>query len=161
MSLSSVDNALRLVHVLAQREEVGVAEAGRLLGVARSTAHRLLTSLVVHGFAEQDPESRAYRAGGALLEFGLATVRRYDVRAHARPYLEQLSERTGETTHLLVLAGADTLFLDSVEGSQSVRTTGRVERRSRRTRRRAARRCWPSWTRRRWARCTPTSSSPR
>jgi DNA-binding IclR family transcriptional regulator len=126
VSLSSVDNALRLVQVLAQREEVGVAEAGRLLGVARSTAHRLLTSLVVHGFAEQDPETRAYRAGGALLEFGLATVRRYDVRAHARPFLEQLSERTGETTHLLVLAGADTLFLDSVEGGQSVRTTGRV-----------------------------------
>jgi DNA-binding IclR family transcriptional regulator len=126
VSLSSVDNALRLVQVLAQREEVGVAEAGRLLGVARSTAHRLLTSLVVHGFAEQDPETRAYRAGGALLEFGLATVRRYDVRAHARPFLEQLAERTGETTHLLVLAGADTLFLDSVEGGRSVRTTGRV-----------------------------------
>jgi len=126
VSLSSVDNALLLVQVLAQREEVGVAEAGRLLGVARSTAHRLLTSLVVHGFAEQDPETRAYRAGGALLQFGLATVRRYDVRAHARPFLEELSERTGETTHLLVLAGADTLFLDSVEGGQSVRTTGRV-----------------------------------
>ena len=125
-SLSSVDNALRLVHVLAQREEVGVAEAGRLLGVARSTAHRLLASLVVHGFAEQDPGTRTYRAGGALLEFGLATVRRYDVRAHARPFLEALAERTGETTHLLVLAGADTLFLDSVEGGQSVRTTGRV-----------------------------------
>ena len=41
-ALSSVDTALRLLHVLAQREEVGVAEAGRLLGVARSTAHRLL-----------------------------------------------------------------------------------------------------------------------
>ncbi len=125
-SLSSVDNALRLVHVLAQRDEVGVAEAGRLLGVARSTAHRLLASLVAHGFAEQDPGTRTYRAGSALLEFGLAAVRRYDVRAHARPYLEAVAERTGETTHLLVLAGADTLFLDSVEGSQSVRTGGRV-----------------------------------
>lgn len=46
-SLGSVDNALRLLQVLAQRREVGVAEAGRLLGVARSTAHRLLASLVV------------------------------------------------------------------------------------------------------------------
>ncbi len=125
-TLSSVDNALRLLHVLAQREEVGVAEAGRLLGVARSTAHRLLASLVVHGFAEQDPDTRTYRAGGALLEFGLATVRRYDIRAHARPFLEAVAERTGETSHLLVLAGAHTLFLDSVEGGQSVRTTGRV-----------------------------------
>lgn len=125
-SLSSVDNALRLVHLLARRREVGVAEAGRLLGVARSTAHRLLTTLVAHGFAEQDPHKRHYRAGPALAQAGLATIRRYDVRAHARPFLEAVSERTGETSHLLVLAGADTLFLDSVEGGQSVRTTGRV-----------------------------------
>ncbi|UGS35591.1 IclR family transcriptional regulator [Capillimicrobium parvum] len=124
-SLSSVDNALRLVHVLSQRDEVGVAEAGRLLGVARSTAHRLLASLVVHGFAEQDPARRTYRAGPALRESGLAVLRRYDVRDHARPYLEGVSERTGETTHLLVLAGADSLFVDGVEGSRSVRTTTR------------------------------------
>ena len=53
-------------------------------------------------------------------------MRRYDLRAHARPFLEAVSERTGETSHLLVLAGAHTLFLDSAEGGQSVRTTGRV-----------------------------------
>jgi DNA-binding IclR family transcriptional regulator len=125
-SLSSVDNALRLLHVLAQRPEVGVAEAGRLLGVARSTAHRLLTTLVAHGFAEQDPESRGYRAGPALAQAGLATIRRFDARTHARPYLEAVARVTGETVHLIVLAGGDSLFLDSVEGGQSVRTAPRV-----------------------------------
>lgn len=124
-SLSSVDNALRLVHVLSQREEVGVAEAGRLLGVARSTAHRLLTTLVAHGFAEQDPARRTYRAGPALRESGIAVLRRYDVRDHGRPYLEAVAERTGETAHLLVLAGADCLFVDGIEGSRSVRTITR------------------------------------
>jgi DNA-binding IclR family transcriptional regulator len=125
-SLSSVDNALRLLHVLSQRPEVGVAEAGRLLGVARSTAHRLLTTLVVHGFAEQDAETRLYRAGPALTQAGLATIRRFDARTHARPYLEAVARVTGETVHLIVLAGGDSLFLDSVEGGQSVRTAPRV-----------------------------------
>jgi len=124
-TLSSVDNALRLLHVLSQRPEVGVAEAGRLLGVARSTAHRLLASLVAHGFAEQDPHTRAYRAGPALRESGLAALRSYDVRDHARPYLEEVARRTGETVHLMVLAGGDALFLESVEGAQSVRTVPR------------------------------------
>jgi DNA-binding IclR family transcriptional regulator len=124
-SLSSVDNALRLVHVLSQRDEIGVAEAGRLLGVARSTAHRLLTTLVAHGFAEQDPARRTYRAGAALRDSCLAVLRRYDVRDHARPYLEAVAERTGETAHLLVLAGADCLFVDGIEGSRSARTITR------------------------------------
>ena len=120
-SLSSVDNALRLLHVLAQRPEVGVAEAGRLLGVARSTAHRLLTSLVVHGFAEQDTQTRVYRAGPALAQARPGTVRRFDARTHARPYLEAVAQVTGETVHLIVLAGGET---SATIGAAAARTNG-------------------------------------
>jgi IclR family transcriptional regulator, acetate operon repressor len=125
-SLSSVDNALRLVQMLGERSEVGVAEAGRSLGVARSTAHRLLTSLVVHGFASQDPERRTYRAGPMLAQAGLAVIERYDVRERGKPYLEAVSARTGETTHLVVLAGTAALFIDGVEGRNPVRTSPRL-----------------------------------
>jgi IclR family transcriptional regulator, acetate operon repressor len=125
-SLSSVDNALRLVQMLSERAEIGVAEAGRSLGVARSTAHRLLTSLVLHGFAAQDPERRTYRAGPALAQAGIAVIERYDVREKAKPYLEAVSEGTGETTHLVVLNGSMALFIDGIEGRHPVRTAPRL-----------------------------------
>ena len=51
-------------------------------------------------------------------------LRRYDVR-DPRGHTSNPLERAGETTHLLVLAGADSLFVDGVEGSRSVRTTTR------------------------------------
>ena len=43
--LTSVDNALWLLQLVADRQALRVSEAAELLGVARSTAHRLLSAL--------------------------------------------------------------------------------------------------------------------
>jgi IclR family transcriptional regulator, acetate operon repressor len=48
--IESVANALRLLSSFKDRSAVGVSEAGRELGVARSTAHRLLAMLQEHGY---------------------------------------------------------------------------------------------------------------
>lgn len=124
--IESVDNALRLLLMFREQPLLRVAEASRTLGVAPSTAHRLLAMLQYHGFVEQDPRTKAYRAGGALTEIGLAAVRGIDVRAVARPVMEALARELGETVHLGTLDRAEVVFLDSVEGTQVVRVGSRV-----------------------------------
>jgi DNA-binding IclR family transcriptional regulator len=125
-SLSSVDNALRLLHLIGERRALRVAEAADDLGVARSTAHRLLTALRRQGFVTQDKPNGVYRPGRALLEIGLAAIGRVDIRHAARPVLEQLSEQTKETVSLLLLEGDSVRFIDCVEGSRSVRVATRT-----------------------------------
>ncbi len=109
--IESVDNALKLLHMLRKRSHIRVSEASSSIGVARSTAHRLLAMLQHHGFVRQDPFSRAYVAGPALLDFGRAILRDRDIRTHARPFLERLSRETGETVHLIALQGREVLGL--------------------------------------------------
>src|SRR5262249_59677058 len=101
--ITSVDNALRLLALFREREKVRLSDAREHLGVAHSTAHRLLAMLAYHGFVRQDKDSRVYLAGPALVEIGLAAVRHMDIRRHARPVLEELAGRYGETAHLSVL----------------------------------------------------------
>ena len=103
--LSSVDHALELLLLFRSRPTLRVSEVADSLGVARSTAHRLLVMLVHRGFAVQDPATRAYRPGPRLAEIGLAAVGALDVRARMRPYLTEIAARTGETVSLLVLDG--------------------------------------------------------
>ncbi len=123
----SVDNALKLLHMLREQSHIRVSDASRAIGVARSTAHRLLAMLRHHGFVQQDPFSRAYIAGPALLDFGLAALRDRDIRTHARPFLEALGQETGETVHLAILqGGSDVLFLDCVESMKAVRVGNRT-----------------------------------
>lgn len=124
--IESVDNALRLLLMFREQPTVGVSEASRALGVARSTAHRLLGTLQYHGFVTQDHESRAYRPGAALLEFGLAVMRDTGLRSVARPSIEALAAAVDETVHLAVLVDTDVLFVDSVETTRAVRVGSRV-----------------------------------
>jgi DNA-binding IclR family transcriptional regulator len=124
--ISSVENALRLLVILRDRPEIRVSEASAELGVARSTAHRLLAMLHSFGLVEQDPRSRAYRVGPVLAEIGLSALRRVDIRVQLRPFLEELSADVGETVHLIVLEGRNCRFVDSVEGTRALRTTARI-----------------------------------
>lgn len=124
--LSSVDNALRLLRLVGERQALRVAEAADLLGVARSTAHRLLTALRRRDFVLQDRPNGAYRPGPALTAIGLAAISRSDVRRVARPVLEQLRDDTTETASLAVLEGTTIRFVDSVESARSVRVGNRI-----------------------------------
>jgi len=84
--------------------------------------------LEYHGFIEQDADTKAYRSGPSLTAIGLAIVHAMDIRVQLRPGLEQLRDELDETVHLLVLQGADVLFLDSVESSRALRTSSRIGR---------------------------------
>lgn len=124
--IESVHNALRILLLLRERPSLRVTDVSVELGVARSTAHRLLSTLAADGFVKQDRSSRRYRAGRVLVEIGLAAVGDLDVRRKAHPHIEALAEELGETVNLLVLEGAGTRFIDGVEGNRPVRVTTRT-----------------------------------
>jgi len=125
--ISSVDSALRLLLMFGEQAQVRVSEASKELGVARSTAHRMLQMLQFYGFVRQDPESRAYVAGPVWVDMGLRGVRSLDIRTIARPYIEALVEEVKETVQLLALRpGGEVICLDAVEGPYVVRAAGRL-----------------------------------
>lgn len=123
--ISSVGNALRLLLLFREQQSVRLTDACAYLGVAHSTAHRLLAMLIQHGFVRQE-SSRAYRPGPMLVEIGLAVVQKMDVRMQARPFLEALAAEFGETVHLVVPEGAQVRYVDAVESDKTLRVTART-----------------------------------
>lgn len=126
--IESVDNALRLLLLFAEKPRIRLTEASSYLGVASSTAHRLLAMLQYRGFVRQDAASRAYEPGGALTSIASAVLRQVDVRARARPVLERLNAEFDETVHLGRLEDQRVSFLDSIESSRAVRVASRAGR---------------------------------
>ncbi|SDC01413.1 DNA-binding transcriptional regulator, IclR family [Raineyella antarctica] len=118
--IEAVDRALVLLSMLSERSQLSVTEAARELGVAPSTAHRLLATLAGRGYVRQGGH-RLYHPGPALFVAGglERSVSRVTARLH--PVLEQLHVEVGETIHLQMLAGADAQFVDGVEGDQGLR----------------------------------------
>jgi DNA-binding IclR family transcriptional regulator len=126
--IESVDNALLVLLLLREHAELRLTDVSRYLGVASSTAHRVLSMLQYRGLLRQDPASRVYGAGPVLDELAFGVMRRLDIRATARPVLRQLHAELQETVHLGQLDGTEVRFIDAIESSRALRVAGRLGR---------------------------------
>lgn len=123
--IESVDNALRLLQLLHEHEELGVTAAARLLGVAPSTAHRLFAMLVFRGFAVQNVR-RSYAPVPDHLRRSSTEPALSDQVAAMRPVLDKVMRELDETTHFVVLRGTAAFFVDGVEADHPMRVVSRA-----------------------------------
>lgn len=128
-SLKSVGSALDVLECFATDGELGVSDIARRLGVAKSTAHRLLQTLVSRGFVEQDQTSGQYRLGLHLYELGQLALGRNELRWAALPTLRQVAQTTRLTVNFSVPEGADVVFIERIENLDGVRILGHFGRR--------------------------------
>lgn len=124
--IESVENASRVLLMLRTQRVLRVSAVASELEIARSSAHRLLNTLLSLGLLRQDPTTRTYGPGAQLIQIGVAVIGATDLRAEARPVIEKLSHQVGETVHLIVLDGSSIVFLDGVEGRHAVRAAVRA-----------------------------------
>ncbi|GAB3033335.1 IclR family transcriptional regulator [Parafrigoribacterium mesophilum] len=123
-SLESVDNALHLIQVLRDEGRLRLKDAAQQLGIAPSTAHRLMAMLVYRGFAVQD-ESRTYLPGPSVGVPPVFVGWTKQLRRLAQPHLELLLGRLGETVNLMIRVGTSVRFLQTIESSRFLRVGDR------------------------------------
>jgi IclR family KDG regulon transcriptional repressor len=120
--LSSVATAMRLLKSFSEDEvDIGISALAKRLGIAKSTAHRLASTLVAEGLLEQDRDSGKYRLGVGLFRLGALVRRRMEVSNEARPYLYELREKVNESVHLAILDGAEIMYVYHLESTQALR----------------------------------------
>lgn len=124
--LESVDNALRIILLLGEQQEIRLSEAAAYLGVASSTAHRVMAMLVWRGFVRQDPRTKAYGPGPSLTNIAFSVLNKMDLPALAQPVLKEVSAAAGETSHLGILEGRRIRFLSAAEPDVAVRVASRL-----------------------------------
>jgi len=119
--LSSVSSALRLIKVFSQDQpSMGITALAKELGLAKSTVHRLASTLVAEGFLEQDFKDGQYRLGLLLFTLGTSVRRSLNVSIQAKTVLDQLKEKTTENIHLSVLTHLDIVYLFTLESTHAI-----------------------------------------
>jgi DNA-binding IclR family transcriptional regulator len=114
-TLRSVNIAIDVLECFATDGELGVSDIARRLGIAKSTAHRMLTVLTRRAFIEQVPASGKYRLGLHIYELGQLAQGRNKLRHAALPVMRYISDTTGLTVNLSVPDGADVVFVERLE----------------------------------------------
>ncbi|MCW2588465.1 MAG: IclR family transcriptional regulator [Mycobacterium sp.] len=113
-----------LLRAVAAAEPTGATttDLGKAAGLARPTAHRLLTALVDEGLIDRDAKTGRWSLGPELYLLGSGAAHRYDVTDQARETIDRLARRTGESAHLSARRGDETVCVLSEEGSFPLRS---------------------------------------
>ena len=128
---SSLENALRLLNLFTIDEpEWSISDMAQELGIANSTVHRLLNTLLAEGFVSKDPRTRQYRLGSSVLALGHLVQSRLKLGQIAYPALQRLVDLSNETAHIGILKDYSVIYLTKVECSHPIRLLSHVGRRN-------------------------------
>lgn len=102
--LSSVNNALSVLDVIAAQGPLTLAELSRTTGYDKTSLFRMTYTLEQNGLLAKDSEGR-WALGLKLIYLGGVSLARQDANKVARPHLLRFSREMGVSTHLARLAG--------------------------------------------------------
>jgi DNA-binding IclR family transcriptional regulator len=118
--IPSLARACEMLELFVDSDEpLSSSEVARRLRVPRTTALRILLTLCDQQLLSR--QGNDFVAGSKLFRLGIRALSSLRLRKFGAPILQQLAERTGETTQLLTRSGTQALVLDVCEGPRLVR----------------------------------------
>jgi DNA-binding IclR family transcriptional regulator len=120
--MKTVERALEALEVLARMPEgLSLTEASDRLREAVPTTHRLLSTLARAGFAAQDPESKRYGLGPAILRLAQSYERQNDLARVAQLVLDDLTEQTQESSFVTQQVGGAAIVVAKADSPHALR----------------------------------------
>lgn len=121
-SIRAVERALDVLMCFSsQTPELSMTQISEMIGINKSTVHRLLATLEGKRFVERDAVTGLYRPGIRLFQMAFLTLEHNDLRRLAAPFLHNLCDQFRENVNLSVLDGTDVVYLDVIESPQRVK----------------------------------------
>lgn len=105
---------------------LGVTEISARVGLHKSTVSRMLQGLLDAGYVQRENETGRYRLGLGLLGLSAPLLADLDVRRAALPYLEDLTERTAETSAIALWNGTEAVVVEQVDSPHQVKHSATI-----------------------------------
>lgn len=120
--VQSVTRSITLLNALSYYSQgLTLSELAKTVGLANSTAHRLLTTMQNERFVRYDSERSVWLIGVQAFRVGSAFVRSRDLVTIARPFMRLLMQTEGETVSLAVEDRSEIVYLSQVETQKMMR----------------------------------------
>lgn len=124
---TSVEKAFNILDCFTTNiTELGVTEIAQLMDTNKSAVYRMLATMEALNVIQQNPENGKYRLGLKLFELGQKVAINKNFIAKARPHMEDLVQRAGETAHLAIYQNQKVYFLDKVVGRHDLQINSQI-----------------------------------
>lgn len=127
--MQSLARGLKILDLVVSADGgMTITELAALLDVDKSSASRLVKTLVKYDYLQRDTDSRGYVLGKRIHQMSWQLMNRIPVREKAKPYLYRLVSETGECSHTAVYSEGKALMIDDVQAEASLRVVGGIGR---------------------------------
>lgn len=118
-NIQSVSRAAQILKCFETQHQMTLTEIGKAVGLHKSTAYGIVTTLKNEGFLAKDESTGYYRLGMGL--YHLASCFEIDLRKISMPYINELCSLTGETVNLVVPDDDQVVYIEKCESNHSIR----------------------------------------
>ena len=120
----TVKKAFSILRALAgSHDGMGISRLSQKLEISKSTVHGVVGALEAVGAVRRDATNKKYSLGLTLFELGRSVYNQLDLKEIARPVLEALMGKTGESVFLGIRNGDHVTILDLVRPSLDLKIT--------------------------------------
>lgn len=128
--LEGADRVLRLLDAFTpETPELRLTDLSERLGIPKSQALRIATTLEHSNYLNRDPETKRYRLGLRLFTLGMLVERTLDLKQIAQPALQELADTTQETVGLFAIDRDGPICIDVRESPKGLRVFAQIGRR--------------------------------
>ena len=122
----STENALRILDCFIEKDELGISELSRTLGLGKASVSRLVAALENRKFLKQNVRTGKYRLGIRLMLFGSLFQERNDLARAFSGVMTSLAAKYQATAHLSCINGTDMLVVNKVSAGPLVYMQSRI-----------------------------------
>ena len=112
--VSSLSRGLSILRSFSRTSrKMTLSEVASETGMSRATARRFLLTLVREGYVVTD--GKLFDLTPKVLDLGFSVLSRIGIWDRARPFMERLSEQTGESCTAAILDGQDVVYVAGIQ----------------------------------------------
>lgn len=119
--INSIEKALDVIEALAEHDNLSLIELSEILGKNKSSVYRILLTLEGRGFVSRHHDNGKYCLGFKQLLISKRLLENNSLRVCAIPEMKRLSDKYGDTVNLGVLNEGAVMYIDLIEGTNSLR----------------------------------------
>lgn len=124
--IQSLDRGLQILGILGKKRSAGVTELAKELGVDKSTAFRMLDTMMRHNLIQQDENTAKYKLGIGILRLSQQLLNNLNIINISRPFMRALVDFTNESAHLCSLSNDKAYVVDQVISNSIIKVSATI-----------------------------------
>jgi DNA-binding IclR family transcriptional regulator len=121
--LQTVHKAAEVLSLFSvEHPEWGISELSKALTFPKSSTSALVSTLTEQGLLRRTSTGR-YKLGWQVMALSQILLSTTDFRTEARPVMESLIARFGETVHLATIENGQVIYVDKLQGTRAVQVS--------------------------------------